>query len=305
MGELHAVIDNLKPDFVFITETWLNNDILDSMIIPSDRYTIVRTDRQNRRGGGVCALINKRYSIIPIDTPLGVEIAAFDVTFYPTKYRFIVCYRPPDYDSNANNYLSTLFNCLHNLCAVNYSLFIVGDFNMPDVCWNDMSASGNHLNFSNIMLDFVSDHGLSQCVVEPTRNDNILDLVLTSDPLLINDCVVSPPFIDCDHMTVNFNVVLPASDVNDDDETLCYFNYAAADYEGLNSYFSSVNWFDVFPDNCDDINECWESFVSVVNRAIELFVPVKVFDPHLTKRDKKYCLYIYDNFIERKMHLGD
>ena len=123
MGELHAVIDNLKPDFVFITETWLNNDILDSMIIPSDRYAIVRTDRQNRRGGGVCAIINKQYNIIPIVTPISVEIVAFYVIFHSTKYRFIVCYRPPDYDSNANNYLSTLFNCLHNLCAVNQSFY--------------------------------------------------------------------------------------------------------------------------------------------------------------------------------------
>ncbi len=36
--------------------------------------------------------------------------------------------------------------------------------------------------------------GLTQCVEEPTRKNNILDLVLVNDPLLVNGCSVNVPF---------------------------------------------------------------------------------------------------------------
>ena len=206
----------------------------------------------------------------------------------------MVCYRPPYYDPAALKYLNNFIACLDLLCSINYSIFIIGDFNMPDVCWSDFSFKGSHATFSNIMLDFVCDHGLSQCVFDPTRGNNLLDLVFTDDPLLVNDCTVEAPFIGCDHMSVHFSIVLPDElsnnclplDDDPDHEVLCYFNFIAGDYEGLNMYLSSVNWHDVFAD-ISDINDCWVSFTNILNKGIELFIPVKVFDPKLSKKDRK------------------
>ena len=96
-------------------------------------------------------------------------------------------------------------------------------------------------------------------------------------------------------MSVNFNIVLPVEAVPDclssnadgaESDVLCYYNFSAGDYEGLNSYLSAVNWQEIFQDNTD-IDKCWELFINVLDKGIELFVPVKVFDPKLTKKDKK------------------
>ena len=199
IADLHECVDRLKPEFFFISETWFSNDITNAMIVPNDLYHVVRTDRQGKCGGGVCALISKMFNIIPvpIDTADNVEIAAFDVVCPTSKFRFVVCYRPPYYDPAALKYLNNFIACLDLLCSINYSIFIIGDFNMPDVCWSDFSFKGSHATFSNIMLDFVCDHGLSQCVFDPTRGNNVLDLVFTDDPLLVNDCIVDTPFIVC------------------------------------------------------------------------------------------------------------
>jgi len=295
IADLHECIDRLKPQFFFISETWFSSDITDAMIVPNDMYHVVRTDREGRCGGGVCALINKMYNIIPVPTVDNVEIVAFDVVCATSKFRFVVCYRPPYYDSAALNYLTAFIACLELLCNINYTVFIVGDFNMPDVCWSDFSFTGSHANFSNIMLDFVCDHGLSQCVVEPTRGNNLLDLVFTNDPLLVNDCNVDAAFIGCDHMSVHFNIVLPVElspniclPLCDDPESevLCFYNFNAGDYDGLNMYLSSVNWQEVFGD-ISDINECWNSFTDILNKGIELFVPVKVFDPTVPRNERK------------------
>jgi hypothetical protein len=298
VDELHAAIDTLNPDFIFLTETWLNNEITDSMLVPSNRFHVVRTDRSGRIGGGVCALVSKHFNVAPLQIVERVEVAAFDIIFPSTciKYRFIVCYRPPYYDSDALSYryLNAFINCLESLCDVNYNIFIVGDFNMPDVNWSDLVSKGNHVNFSSMMLDFVCDNGLSQCVHEPTRENNLLDLVLTNDPLLVSECVVCPPFIGCDHNTVQFNIVLPAAAINggssadEEDDVLCYYNFAAGDYEGLNSYLCAVDWREIFPSNVLNINECWNAFISVLNQAIDLFVPVKVVNnSNLSKHERK------------------
>jgi len=205
------------------------------------------------------------------------------------------------------NYLIAFIECLELLCSINYTVFIVGDFNLPNVCWSDFSFTGSHVTFSNIILDFVCDHGLSQCVVEPTRGTNLLDLIFTNDPLIVNECIVDTSFIGCDHMSVHFNIVLPVElspnnclPLHDDPESevLCFYNFNAGDYEGLNMYLSAVNWQDIFAD-IDNINECWESFSGILNKGIELFVPVKIFDPKVPRKDRK-LLPLYIRQLYRK-----
>lgn len=300
---MHATIDLFKPDFIFVSESWLNDSITDQMLVPADQFHVVRTDRSATHGGGVCAMINKYFNIVHVPTPAGIELVAFDIIFSTCKYRFIVCYRPPYYDKKASDYLAALIACLESLCETCYNVFIVGDFNLPDICWFDFICLGKHVNFCNAMLDFICDQGLSQCVVEPTRGGNILDLVFIRDPLLVNECNVCQPFIGCDHNSVYFNVVLPAAapllpPVVEPEDTLCFYNYTAGDYVGLNTYLAAIDWSKVFT-NIEDINASWQSFADIVHKAIELFVPVKVFDPSLSRKDIK-LLPLYIRQLYRK-----
>lgn len=47
-----VMLDNIKPDIVGGTESWLRPDIKDNEIFPSD-YTVYRCDRKTSKGGGV------------------------------------------------------------------------------------------------------------------------------------------------------------------------------------------------------------------------------------------------------------
>ena len=59
--ELHAILDQVKPDIVIGTETWLNSDIHNSEIIPDElEFEVFRRDRGSR-GGGVFILVSNRY----------------------------------------------------------------------------------------------------------------------------------------------------------------------------------------------------------------------------------------------------
>ena len=58
----------------------------------------------------------------------------------------------------------------------------MGDFNLPHIDWSlhqPMPAPGSKL------LQFIADNGLSQHVHEPTRQNNILDLVITREEALL------------------------------------------------------------------------------------------------------------------------
>lgn len=90
-----------------------------------------RTDRKNKRGGGVCLLINDDvFHSIRVQTPTKychVEIVAVDIFVCEFKCRLIVAYRPPssDHDQAAIQYCIEMSNCINDLCSKNMPLILM------------------------------------------------------------------------------------------------------------------------------------------------------------------------------------
>ena len=69
------------------------------------------------------------------------------------------------------------------------NIILTGDFNVPDINWGNMSIRNNpnySLQLNNTMIDFVNVNYISHLTDQPTRNDNILDLTLTTNPDIIS-----------------------------------------------------------------------------------------------------------------------
>ena len=84
------------------------------------RYQVFRKDRINSQGGGVMALVDTNLSACNVVLPdkySSLELLCFVVFMSSLTVRFIVCYRPPNYDSDASNYLSLLLPCIEQLAA--------------------------------------------------------------------------------------------------------------------------------------------------------------------------------------------
>ena len=80
---------------------------------------------------------------------------------------------------------------------------MLDDFNLPNICWYNLALSCNdglHNNFH----EFVLHNDLSQFVKEPTRNNNILDLLLTSHPNLFRPILIQSSKGNSDHHVVFF-----------------------------------------------------------------------------------------------------
>jgi len=64
---------------------------------------------------------------------------------------------------------------------------VIGNFNFWEIYWiNNLGGSGQ----GQVFLDVVGDRFLRQKVLAPTRGDNILNLILCSDPDIVKNLVV-------------------------------------------------------------------------------------------------------------------
>ena len=77
-----------------------------------------------------------------------------------------------------------------------------GDFNCPDIFWDDGIG---HINtnpvyygneISTFFLELLNDFAMEQLVGEPTRNNNLLDLILSTEPSTIINVTTIPGISD-------------------------------------------------------------------------------------------------------------
>jgi hypothetical protein len=164
------------------TETWLTDDVPDSMLA-SNGYSIHRKDRSGRRGGGVAILLAKYLKYCPVQYPRtfeSLEVVAVDLILNP-KVRIVCAYRPPNATQEYTELLSSLINEITN---VTWPVIILGDFNLPHIDWKNMLSPKT--NEYETFLNAVVEAGLHQVVTFPTRENNVLDLILTNSPMIVS-----------------------------------------------------------------------------------------------------------------------
>ena len=97
------------------------------------------------------------------------------------------------------------------------------------------------MEYPTLLLDIIQDNFLQQLVDEPTRDQNILDLVLTTNADLIDNvvnCVVGEPFYDHNSITFTLNGALFISRIS----KKCIYAFNTADWSHLRSLFQYSRW---------------------------------------------------------------
>ena len=111
----------------------------------------------------------------------------------------ITCvYVPPVCDFS---YFLTLFDFLSKL-STDYNHLLVGDFNMPDICWNSMAAKSIN---SDLFCETILNINFCQLVDRPMHiKGNILDLILSNSPEHIFNIYISDNTYSFDHYLILF-----------------------------------------------------------------------------------------------------
>ena len=101
LPELHHLLYSSSPSLVLVSETWLSS-APNSLLDPSNLYTVLRCDRPNDViGGGSCAFVPRSWHCSQVDINIDsisatcCEMVCFDIFLNNSKFRFFVVYRPP------------------------------------------------------------------------------------------------------------------------------------------------------------------------------------------------------------------
>lgn len=89
-----------------------------------------------------------------------------------------VCYRPPDREEEVDEAFFRQSEKASQLQA----LVLVRDFNHPSICWKDNTAGQEQ---SRRLLERTEDYFLMRVISEPTRENALLDLLLTNNWLMV------------------------------------------------------------------------------------------------------------------------
>ena len=195
-----VIVEGNSPDLIAICETWLSGDIPDSFFSLCKGYSVFRQDRLIGKGGGVALLVKTSVVCHSVSVPSDefFESVCVLVKSGITNFLFCSVYRPP---AKNNACLSSFTKLLNFLESYNLPIVIVGDLNLPNASWSSMTSSDS---FTAELLRDLLSHGFTQYVNEPTREQNLLDVVLCSERGLVQDTRVKAPVGNSDHCSVNF-----------------------------------------------------------------------------------------------------
>ena len=264
----------LETDIIAMCETFLNSDDLSSTVLAnySCNYELFCCDRAfNNHSGGVLLCMKRELRPILVSVPerfASLEIVCAD--FYTSeKIRVICVYRPP---SSSAEFTSLLCECLEFLLAVSHPVFIVGDINLPLMRWDNFSHPASEIY--NHMSRLCLENSLVQLVQHGTRLDNVLDVLLCSHPELAVNVEVSSGFGTSDHNSVNFKILSMVEIAESCQfEKRAYYNFCKANIALLHCLLANVCWPETF-NSCRNVQEFWDTFMSILDAAFSVCVPV-------------------------------
>lgn len=241
--------------------------------MPNSNFNVFRSDRSPRykkRGGGSAIIVSSGLLVNRISVPklLGVDVVCLDV--YGTELiRIINCYVPPKISDES---LEKFFSILTDLLSVPFKKILTGDFNFPNIKWDLKQLGEKALHTEKQFFDFVSSFDLTQFISEPTRENNILDLIFSDDSSLISDVIVLPPFGNSDHNQISFTIKNSISENIKTHQKRCF---EKANFLDINRELSSLNWIQIFSELKEiNVNSLYEKFCDIIHQLIDKYVPL-------------------------------
>ena len=193
-----------------------------------------------------------------------------------SKFLFEVYYCPPDTKSDYMDLVAESFNQISRLNIE--KVFLVGDFNLPHFDWvNQLPLQYDQLHI-NTLFELLNDLFLTQLNHQAARNNNILDLVFTTHPDLIDNVTVTDSLVISDHLNVNFNIKLKVNPAAPSPK--CIFDYKDANIEELKKTLKNIPWDALYLEN--DINANLNYWEDLFWSAVNEFVPKKKIKDKLT-----------------------
>lgn len=255
IDELRILADMNKPDFICITESWLNISHSDACVSISE-YSIMRKDRPGKRGGGICvyhkSLLNVEQHHTQ-NTPSDSEI----LTFTCKNLIVFITYMPPNLSRIASKEIvDCIIDNADNLLIKypTHHLVIMGDFNRHSI-----STLTDSLNLRNI-------------ITETTRHQASLDKCLIPKQIShLYRSVVKEPIANSDHNTIYIYHKAPSTQTLEHRDLL---DLRESNLILFEENVSNIDWSQLF--NVSDVDDKCNFFYKALDKCKQQIPKVRV-----------------------------
>ncbi len=272
-------LTNPETLFIAIAESHLNPDVKNSEI-QIYNYNIHRSDRKIRPRGGVAMYVNSKYiseQIVCYSNDI-CELQIIKIYIKSDLIYAINLYRPPNCPTkDFTDVLNKIVKC-DELKECNNKVIITGDFNLPNCHFDSNGSISSSLNNTNnyILEGLMSLLCLHQFVTEPTRLENILDLIMSNDVNFITNLEVSPT-IHSDHNLISseVNINIDPRNISRKEYGMPFsnINIHKSNWIKINEQLSSIDWKSVLSDL--DVKSCWMIIQQRLAAALYSYSPPK------------------------------
>ncbi len=215
--------------------------------------------------GGVLILVKSILNPSPVDIEINAEVKWIKINPHEKIEILVGVAYHPDLGGLSN--LEVICESMN--CIDTENVLLMGDFNLRDIDWRSMEATANT---SKLFLQTLEDNCLYQLVNEPTRGSNLIDLVITGNPDMIDNVSVEQPFSTSDHRRTDVTLKVQVPRIEAAPRKI--YLYSKGDYTSFNKEVRDSKWETVLGKKT--VNHQWDIFKTEYHRLREKYIPHKL-----------------------------
>ena len=301
--EFQNKVNKIDPSFIVVTETHLEEGVLDSEL-GLQEYNIFRRDR-NKRGGGVLVAVKKEFEASLLAVHDDYELMMLNISRKKGNFRLIAGYRPVD---NADIGLLEVVSEWADNIPPHTPCLVAGDLNLPGVDW-EMGGDGLKGRAINSILAL----GFKQVVNAPTRINhngtaNILDVILVKPESMWLETVIEKGISDHDIPVLEFEIEEMGCDRKEQsEEGKNIYLYREADSVKIQEHLA--NKYEAWKENAQDVETLTREYMILCKELELAHIPVKTLKsggdpPYINKdlkRGRRQCRKLYASYKRGKI----
>jgi hypothetical protein len=235
--EITSSFSGVDIHALLVSESWLKPTLPSSLfLLPG--YTLLRNDRVERRGGGVCIYLREDlpFRVVCQSSPSGhgpLEYLFIEVTFLHSVVVLGVVYAPPTLD-----YFDELERVLEDMLTVYTNVIIMGDFN---------TCLLKHDNRATKFTQLISGYNLRVLPLGPTHilkeSKSLIDHIIVSQEKMVklHGQLSAPGFSHHDLIFLHYSLKVPKPK----SKTVLMRSLRCVYNEALVSDAEELNWDDI------------------------------------------------------------
>ncbi|CAG2239332.1 unnamed protein product [Mytilus edulis] len=265
--------DAKTPDIIAITEVVPKNMryILTKAELNLNGYELFPSNFPGKAKRGIIVYIKNSINATEVDIDSEFEESVWiKIPLLGHDNLLYGCiYKSPSSDESKHKALNDLLNKASNLGHNFTHILINGDFNFPDIDWENWTAKNET---STEFIECLRENFLHQMVAKPTRirinqEPSILDLIIVNDLNNIANIEHLDPLGASDHCVLKYDY-------------MCYFKYTECAIERLNYYKAdyvalrqelNIDWEKELEHK--NTNDMLKAFMDKFNQAVSKHVP--------------------------------